>query len=124
MVVGGYAVAWYGHPRFTKDLDIFYKLEPENIQNLKRCLIQFGFSEEEFSAVLFKPGNIIKMGLEPVRIDLLNEIDGVTFEEAEPDLAVGNYDEVPVNFIGKASLIKNKRASNRLQDQADVEKLE
>ena len=123
MIVGGYAVAWYGHPRFTKDLDIFYHPDAENVARLKMTLVQFGFPEEDLGPHLFLPGNIVKMGLEPVRIDLLNEIDGVSFNEAEPDVTQGVYDDIPVQFIGKEALIKNKRASNRLQDLADIEKL-
>ncbi|MDA3850954.1 MAG: nucleotidyltransferase [Spirochaetaceae bacterium] len=123
-IVGGYAVAFYGYPRFTKDIDIFFKNDNENIERLTKALIDFGFSQDQLSVEIFStPGNIIKFGVEPLRIDLLNEIDGIHFEEVEQDFLSGKYGSVKVDFIGKKSLIKNKTASGRFQDLADLEKL-
>ncbi|CAM2009986.1 nucleotidyltransferase domain-containing protein [Acanthopleuribacter pedis] len=76
VVVGGYAVAYHGHPRFTKDIDIFYRRDDENLEKLKSSLVVFGFRLEDLDERLFEFGNIVKIGVEPSRIDLLNEIDG------------------------------------------------
>ena len=125
MVVGGYAVAFYGYPRFTKDIDIFFLLESENIQRIKDALIKFGFAPHALPDRLFEEkGNIIKFGIEPVRVDLLNEIDGVEYEAVASRIVRGRYGEVEINFIGKSDLIANKHASARTQDLADLEKLE
>jgi hypothetical protein len=123
MIVGGYAVAYYGYPRFTKDLDVFYLLTPENIYSLKNALVEFGFEENCLPDDLFEKSNIIKIGIEPVRIDLINDIDGVEFSRAKKSVVKGKYGDVEVTFIGKRDLIKNKKSTNRLQDKADLEKL-
>lgn len=124
MIVGGYAVAFYGYPRFTKDIDIFFRSDLDNISKIKDALCSFGFNREDLPDVLFTDkGNIIKFGIEPVRIDLLNEIDGVQYDDIKDDIARGKYGEVEVSFISKKDLIKNKKASSRAQDLADLEKL-
>jgi len=125
MVVGGYAVAFYGYPRFTKDIDILYNLEKDNINKIKSSLIAFGFSEKDLPDELFtEKGNIIKFGIDPVRIDLLNEIDGVYFGEIAAGRVRGRYGKIEISFISKKDLIINKRASGRAQDLADIENLE
>jgi predicted nucleotidyltransferase len=125
MIVGGYAVAFHGYPRFTKDIDIFFQHTPNNIKKLKLALYTFGFDKKALPDHIFiEKGNIIKFGIEPVRIDLLNEIDGVLFENIESKTERGRYGEVTVTFIGKEDLIANKKASGRTQDLADLEKLE
>jgi len=124
MIVGGYAVAFHGYPRFTKDIDIFFHREKRNIQRIKNALVRFGFPESALPDRLFEEkGNIIKFGIEPVRVDLINDIDGVEFEDIESRAVRGRYGAVEVNFIGKADLIANKEASRRSQDIADIEKL-
>ena len=124
MIVGGYAVAFHGFPRFTQDIDIFFLNTKENIEHLRRVLITFGFTEKDVPEELFqKKGNIIRFGVAPVRIDMVNEIDGVTFEEAEKNIVRGRYGQVEVSFIGKAELIRNKKATGRSQDKVDAEKL-
>ena len=123
MIVGGYAVAFYGYPRFTKDLDVFYSLTSENVNSLKKVLTEFGFKENCLSDDLFEKRNIIKIGIEPVRIDFINDISGVEFSKAKKSVVKGKYGDVEVTFIGKKDLIKNKRSTKRLQDKADLEKL-
>ncbi|HON10422.1 MAG TPA: nucleotidyltransferase [Chitinispirillaceae bacterium] len=124
MIVGGYAVAFHGFPRFTKDIDIYYSDSDENIANLKKALLDFGFQPHELPDELFKTkGNIITFGIEPIRIDLLNEIDGVEFENAWLNHLKGNYGNTEVNFISKIDLIKNKSSTSHLQDKSDAEKL-
>ncbi len=125
MIVGGYAVAFYGYPRFTKDIDIFFQYDLDNIKKLKDALCSFGFNRQQLPDSLFtEKGNIIKFGIEPIRIDLLNEIDGVLFDDVKNRTKRGKYGSVEVSFIGKDDLIRNKRASARSQDIADIEKLE
>ena len=123
MIVGGYAVAFHGHPRFTKDMDIFYQHSNENVTSLKSALKEFGFSDTALGDELFEKGNIIKIGIEPVRVDLLNKIDGVEFNEAEKTQIKGKYGDIATNFIGLDCLKKNKNSTGRLQDKADIEKL-
>ena len=124
LIVGGYAVAYHGFPRFTKDIDVFYKNSNQNIDLLKTALLEFGFTSDDFQDDLFKTrGNIITFGIEPVRVDIINQIDGVEFDTAWPNHVRGKYGVVEINFIGKSELIKNKSSTSRLQDQADVEKL-
>ncbi len=124
MIVGGYAVAFYGFPRFTKDIDLFFQLSEENIDRIIDSLCRFGFDRASLPRELFtEKGNIIKFGVEPVRVDLLNEIDGVAFEEIASRKIRGHYGATEVSFIAKDDLIRNKEASGRLQDLADLEKL-
>ncbi len=124
MVVGGYAVAFHGFPRFTKDLDIFYSGSQENIDQIIDALCEFGFAKTDLSADTFSEvGNIITFGVAPVRVDFINAIDGVTFEEAEKGIIRGRYGDIEVNFIGKKELTRNKESTNRTQDKADAEKL-
>ncbi len=125
MIVGGYAVAFHGYPRFTKDIDIFFQSKQENIDKLKKALCAFGFEKEALPDNIFtEEGNIIKFGIEPVRIDLLNKIDGVLFENIKARTVRGRYGNIIVSFISKEDLITNKKASGRAQDIADLEKLE
>ena len=124
MIVGGYAVAFHGFPRFTKDMDIFYDASPENIQQLRHVLVEFGFSEEELPPEMFAARtNIISFGIEPVRIDLISDIDGVAYSKARARKARGPYGRSEVSYIGLEDLIRNKRATPRAKDKADVEEL-
>ncbi len=125
LIVGGYAVAFHGYPRFTKDIDIFFQCSKKNIRNLKNALTSFGFKSEDLPESIFlEPGNIIKFGIEPVRIDLINEIDGIKFQDAVNRMVRGRYGNVIVSFISREDLIINKKATGRTSDLADAEKLE
>jgi predicted nucleotidyltransferase len=125
VIIGGYAVAFHGYPRFTKDIDIFFRNSPENIRKVIAALVKFGFPESDLPYSLFsETGNIIQFGVSPLRVDIINEIDGVSFDEAFNDSVRGKYGSVEVNFIGRAQLIKNKKKSGRPQDIVDAEKLE
>jgi hypothetical protein len=124
LIVGGYAVAFHGYPRFTKDIDIYYNISAINIQRLQKALEKFGFPTKDLPAELFySKGNIITFGIEPVRVDIINEISGIDFEDAWKKRVRGNYGTTEVNFINKTDLIKNKTSTPRLQDKADAEKL-
>jgi hypothetical protein len=123
--VGGHALAFHAKPRFTKDIDIFVEPSSKNAKRLMQALDDFGFgdvglNEEDFS----KPGAIVQLGVAPNRIDLITAIDGVTFDEAWQGREKGRFGSQDVYYLGKAELIRNKRASGRKQDLADLEWLE
>ena len=125
LVVGGYAVAFHGQPRFTKDIDVFVEPSPENADRLLAALTDFGFgglglTVEDFAT----PGKIVQLGVAPNRVDLLTTIDGVTFDEAWHGRISGHYGNEAVDYIGLAELIRHKRASGRPQDLLDIEGLE
>lgn len=124
LVVGGYAVALHGYPRYTKDIDIWIDSSKENAVKLLNALDQFGFGSVGLKVEDFlEADQIIQLGYPPNRIDLLTSLAGVTFDvcyELKIDVII---DDVIVNFIDIDSLKKNKRASGRLQDLADIENL-
>jgi len=125
LVVGGYAVAFHWQPRFTKDVGVFVEPSPENADHLLAALDDFGFGGLGLSATDFAtPGKIVQLGVAPNRVDLLTVIDGLTFAEAWAGRVVGPFGDQEVNYIGRAELIRNKRASGRPQDLLDLEGLE
>jgi hypothetical protein len=124
LIVGGYAVAFHGHPRFTKDIDIFFDATPENIGRLQATLVAFGFERENLPDSAFTTmGNVLVFGIEPSRVDLLNRIDGVAFADAKSSFVRGRYGKVDVSFIGRDALIRNKRSTQRPQDKVDADAL-
>ncbi|TSA25897.1 hypothetical protein D4R71_04475 [bacterium] len=124
LIVGGYAVAFHGYPRFTNDIDIFYEMSEENVKKITDCLVNFGLSNSEVNGKLFlEKNNIIVIGVEPLRVDFINDIDGVEFAAAWENRIKGKYGSVEVNFISKTDLIKNKLKTKRSEDKLDVEKL-
>jgi hypothetical protein len=125
VVVGAVALAFHGHPRLTGDIDVLIRREPSNIQRLLNALEQFGFGSINLISDDFLQGEqVIQLGRPPRRIDLLTWIDGVSFEEAWADRVVAEFPEVRMNLVGRACLLKNKRATGRTKDLADVEALE
>lgn len=124
MIVGGYAVAYHGYPRFTKDIDIFFNLSQENARRIQRALIAFGFKENEVPIQAFTTlGNVLTFGVIPSRVDLINEIDAVSYEEARKRIVRGKYGRVEVSFIGFDDLVRNKKATPRTRDKGDIEEL-
>ena len=124
MIVGGYAVAFHGHPRFTKDIDVFYLPSEDNVVRLRAALLAFGFTEEELPVEAFRDSaNVLTFGVAPSRVDLLSNIDGVNFYDAKNSVARGRYGSVEVTFIGRDELIRNKQSTKRARDKADVEEL-
>lgn len=125
MVVGGYAVAVHGHPRYTGDLDIWILVERDNAAKLVRTLDDFGFAPLGLTPDDFLVDEqIIQLGREPVRIDLLTGLDGVSFQDCAARVLDVDVGGMSVPFISRDDLIRNKRASGRTQDLADVEALE
>jgi len=124
MIVGGYAVAFHGFPRFTNDIDIFFNSSVENVTRLREALISFGFIEKDLPEEAFtKKGNILTFGVAPSRVDLFNDIDGVTFSDAKTKSVRGTYGRIQVTFIGFEDLIRNKKATPRPKDKLDVDAL-
>jgi len=124
LVVGGYAVGIHGYPRYTGDLDIWLNPTPENADKILMAVNQFGFSSFRLSKEDFiKPGNVIQLGYPPLRIDLLTEIDGVTFDDCFANKKEVLMEELIVNFIGYNDLIKNKKFTGRPRDIDDIENL-
>lgn len=124
LVIGGYAVAFHGHPRYTKDLDVWIDRTPQNAARVVKALAQFGFASlglktDDFLA----PDQIIQLGNPPNRIDVLTTLAGVDFATCYRARVRVKVDEIAVNFIDLKNLKKNKRAVGRLQDLADVENL-
>ncbi len=124
LLIGGYAVALYGIPRTTGDLDIWIRNSEENVAKVIDCLNEFGLSSLGFTKEdLLKPYAIIQIGYPPVRIDIITDIVGVSFDEAIQDSKVITYDGLTISLISIEDLVKNKSASGRKVDLAEVEKL-
>jgi len=125
LVVGGYAVALHGHPRYTKDLDVWVDCNVQNAQALISALSQFGMGSLGLTDQDFlTPDQVIQLGYPPNKIDILVSISGVEFLDCYPGRVEVSLDGVNVNFIDLAHLKINKKASGRLQDLADLENLE
>lgn len=125
LVVGGHAVAFHAKPRFTKDIDVWLETTADNARRVLTALDEFGFgtvglSEEDFTT----PGMVIQLGVAPNRIDLLTAIDGVEFAEAWEGRVEGAFGDQRVSYLGRRELVRNKTASGRAQDLADLEALE
>jgi len=125
LVIGGYAVAFHGYPRYTKDIDIWVEMSPANADRMVRALREFGFASLELQAQDFMvPDQVIQLGYPPSRIDLLTTPDGVDFETCYATRLEVEVLGVKVSFIDLENLRINKRASGRLQDLADLESLD
>lgn len=125
LVVGAYAMAVHGVPRATGDIDIFVSPTMENSAKVFRSLERFGaplagIQNQDFS----QPGIVLQIGVAPCRIDLLTQIDGVTFEDARKGEVSMNIDGLKIPFLGLAELKQNKLATGRVRDRLDVELLE
>ena len=124
MIVGAYALALYAKPRNTGDLDIFINNSKKNAAGLIKVLEEFGIKGTEISEKDFlTEKRIVQLGVSPVRIDLINSIDGVEFGDAYPHIERVRFGSSTANFISCDDLIKNKSSSNRKKDQADLEEL-
>jgi len=125
MLVGGYALAAHGHPRFTFDIDFFVMVSPDNAKAVMRALKRFGaplmgVTEADFE----KKGEVFQIGVPPVRIDIITDISGVPFEEAYPRALITEWEGVKIRVISLQDLLVNKRASGRPKDLLDAQLLE
>lgn len=124
LVVGAHALAAHGHVRATKDLDLWIRPSDTNAPRVLAALTRFGAPLHDLSVTdLSRPGLVFQIGIPPVRIDLITAIDGVLFEDAWPDRMEAVFGTVKVPVLSRHHLIANKRASGRLQDLADIERL-
>ncbi|RYY29847.1 MAG: hypothetical protein EOP41_01875 [Sphingobacteriaceae bacterium] len=122
MIVGGYALAFHGKPRHTGDLDIWINISENNASQLLKVIADFGLKSLNFQKKDFlEEGMVSQIGYPPLRIDILNTIDGVTFEEARENMQLVEVEhDLIIKYIGLNDLIKNKTASGRKQDIADL----
>lgn len=124
LVAGGYAVALHGYPRYTKDIDVWIDLTPENASNVVNALEDFGFGPLDLPADDFlEVDTVIQLGYPPNRIGLMTSLPGVDFDPCHEARIEVTIDEVVVNFIDLENLLKNKHAAGRSQDLADIERL-
>ncbi len=124
LIVGGYAVAFHGFIRATKDIDILFRNSPENINKIIAALSGFGISKDSMDDNVFsEPGRIVRIGSPPMMVELINAIGGVTFEEAWTNKISGTYGSVTIYFLSRHDLLKSKRAAGRPQDLRDIDEL-
>ena len=124
LLVGGYAVGYHGYPRATADMDIWIAVNPQNTHKLVAALKDFGFDTSELSPELFlQEGQIVRMGVQPMRIEIITSATGVKFDECYKTRVVDELDGVTTNIIDLDHLKINKNALGRYKDLADVENL-
>ena len=124
LVVGAHAVAFHGRPRYTADIDLFVDSSPENAQRITKALDQFGLGDIGIESADFTVADlVVQLGVEPNRVDIMTSISGVSFEEAWDSRATGELDGLPVQFISKELLKRNKASVGRKQDLADLDYL-
>ena len=124
VIVGGYAVAFYGYARFTGDLDVLVNPTKANAEAIMRVLVDFGFGDVGLCAEDFCQADVvIQLGRPPLRIDLITSIDAVTSEEAIADAVREKDGATTITFISREHLLRNKKKANRPKDIADLEYL-
>jgi hypothetical protein len=124
LLIGGYAVGYHGYPRATNDMDIWIPIDPETAYQLVLVLKEFGFDTPQLSEEPFlKKNSIVRMGIPPVRIEILTTISGVNFEECFQKRIIDKIDGVEINIINLEQLKTNKKASGRHKDLDDIENL-
>ena len=125
LIIGGYAVNFHGYPRYTKDIDFWLWMTKPNIEKLIEAIKEFGFGGLDLEIDDFMATeNIIQLGYEPYRIDLLVDVEGVDFEECYERRTEAELDGTEVKFLSLQDLITAKKKAGRLQDLADAEQLE
>jgi len=124
LIVGGYAVGYHGYPRATGDMDIWVAVNESNAQKAAKVLSDFGMPIEAVSSELFlERDKIIRMGVPPVRIEVITGASGVDFTECYSQREVIDIDGIPVNFISLKDLKANKQATGRHKDLEDLDHL-
>lgn len=125
VIVGGYALAFHGAPRYTGDMDILVTPGENNAQEVLNALKDFGFASLDLSIDDFSlPEKVVQLGVPPVRVDIITSITGLSWEQVVSNRVKGTYGDVPVYYIGKKEFIANKKAIGRHKDLADVEALD
>ena len=124
LVIGGYAVAYHGYPRATGDIDIWIATSPDNAKRTVQAIKDFGFADPDiFEEIFLKKEQVIRMGVPPLRIELLTTISGVDFKSCYANRIDETIDEVKISFIDLEHLKQNKKASGRHIDLNDLERL-
>ena len=124
LLVGGYAVGYYGYPRATGDMDLWIAPTPRNAASMAMVLKKFGFSDESIHPEVFLQKNkVVRMGVPPLCIDLLTDVTGVDFSQCFAEKTVDEIDDIQVNVISLDRLKTNKRAIGRSKDLDDLEHL-
>ncbi len=124
LVIGGYAVGYYGYPRATGDIDIWIAVHRRNAEKLVEVMREFGFAVKELTEELFlQANNVVRLGMPPLRIEVLTTISGVDFDECYRERKTDVIDDVEVNLISLEHLKANKKATGRLKDLSDLEHL-
>jgi len=124
IIVGAYALAFHGVPRFTGDMDILVKPDPKNAEKILAALEEFGFGSQDLTISDFQnPDKVVQLGVAPVRVDLITSLTGVTWQQANEGKVKGTYGDVPVYYIGRKDFLSNKKALGRKKDLADIETL-
>ncbi len=124
LLVDGYAVAYHGYPRATADLDIWISIHPDNVKKIIAVLKVFGFSASVLSYELFfREGQIIRLGVPPVRIEIATSISGVQFDACYKERLTAELDGIEVDIISLTHLKTNKKAAGRHKDLDDLENL-
>jgi hypothetical protein len=125
LIVGAYALAVHGRPRATGDLDVWVEAAPANASRVMRALAEFGAPLADVSEADFRrPGTTYQIGVPPGRIDILTDLTGITFAEAWADRLHRPFGNLDVDFIGRTSFLRNKRATGRPKDLGDIEGME
>jgi len=124
MIVGGYALAYHGAPRYTGDIEIYVQPDSQNAIQILKALDEFGFGTVGLTSKDFEtPDKVVQLGVPPVRIDIITSISGVSWKNASAGCVDGKYGETPVRYIGLNEFIINKRTTGRKKDIADLEAL-
>ena len=123
LLVGGWAVGFYGNPRATKDIDFLVANDSGNLAKLQKALAVFGSPAVDMERFKEK-GRVIRLGSSPIQIDIINTADGIDIVECYPRKEIIKVEEIEVYVISKDDLVKNKKASGRSMDIADAERLE
>jgi len=124
LLVGGYAVGYHGYPRATGDMDIWIEMSKSNSKKIAATFRDFGMPNEAISESLFLEKNkVIRMGVPPVRLEVITSASGVDFNECYSNREVIEIDGIPINFISLQDIKKNKHAAGRYKDLEDLEHL-
>jgi hypothetical protein len=122
IIVGAYALAFHGAPRYTGDLDVLVKPEPTNARSIVQALYEFGFGSVGLTEADFEQeARVVQLGYPPVRVNIITSITGVSWEQARSGRVRGQFGDVPVHYIGREDLVANKKALGRKKDLADLE---
>ena len=125
LIIGGYAVSIHAEPRYTKDLDIWVEASKSNASKLLKALQEFGAPTNNLIETDFaKPGTLFIFGIEPNRVDILNQIKGASFKKAYENRSRFVLDDFKFNCISAKDLIKLKKLASRPQDLADIENIQ